>query len=64
VRYLTVKNLKDVWAEFSTLGWAVLLYNNVNVHHAHNHIEVENSAQICRIKKMGKLEKDSWRRER
>jgi len=27
-------NLKVVWAQFSTLGWAVLLDNNVNAWHA------------------------------
>jgi hypothetical protein len=28
-QYLTGENIKVVWAEFSTLSWAVLLCNNV-----------------------------------
>ncbi len=36
---LTGENLKVVWEwdEFSPLSWAVLLYNNINVHCAQSH---------------------------
>jgi len=37
-RYLTGENLKLVWAEFSTLSWAVLLLSKGNAQHAHRHI--------------------------
>jgi len=30
-RYLTGENLKIVWAEFSTLSWAVLLKSDISV---------------------------------
>ncbi len=33
-QYLTWENLKDVWVEFSTLSWAVLLYNTKHWQHA------------------------------
>jgi len=34
VCYLTGENLKVVWAKFSTLSWAVLLSDKVNVQNA------------------------------
>jgi hypothetical protein len=34
---LTGENLKVVLAKFSTLSWAVLLHNNINVPQAHSH---------------------------
>jgi hypothetical protein len=46
-RYLTGDNLEVVWAEFSTLSWAVLFQSNLTAWHTHTATSrVENSAQV------------------